>query len=54
MRGGQHVIPGNYVFMIWFGVVGIALSTALVYAISAAYLLFMTTRLIDSREGEAP
>jgi len=47
-------VIGNYVFMIWFGVVGIALSTALVYAISAAYLLFMTTRLIDSREGEAP
>ena len=47
-------VIGNYVFMIWFGVVGIALSTALVYAISAAYLLFMTTRLVDSREGEAP
>jgi putative peptidoglycan lipid II flippase len=47
-------VIGNYVFMIWFGVVGIALSTALVYAISAAYLLFMTMRLIDSREGEAP
>jgi putative peptidoglycan lipid II flippase len=47
-------VIGNYVFMIWFGVVGIALSTALVYAISAAYLLFMTTRLIHSRKGEAP
>ncbi len=47
-------VIGNYVFMIWFGVVGIALSTAFVYAISTAYLLFMTTRLIYSRQGEAP
>ncbi|MGE0515464.1 MAG: murein biosynthesis integral membrane protein MurJ [Hyphomicrobiaceae bacterium] len=43
---------GNYIFMTWFGVVGIAVSTAIVYAISAAYLLYMTSKLLDLREKE--
>ena len=46
-------VIGNYVFMSWFGVVGLALSTAIVYVVSAFYLLYATTKLITfcAKEG---
>jgi putative peptidoglycan lipid II flippase len=37
-------IIGNYVFMIWMGVKGIALSTSLVYLVSFLFLVFFANR----------
>ena len=47
-------VIGNYIFMSWFGVVGLALSTAIVYVVSAFYLLYATTKLITSVRRREP
>ncbi len=41
-------IIGNYLFMQYFGVVGIALSTALVYALSCGMILFYLMKELDN------
>ncbi len=41
----------NYVLMQWLQVAGIALSTTLVYMVSAAYLWLMLSRVLKEREG---
>lgn len=46
-------IVGNYVFMRFWGVAGIALSTSMVYAISAAVAHYCVARRIDRLEAEA-
>jgi putative peptidoglycan lipid II flippase len=40
-------IIGNYVFMIWLGVKGIALSTSLVYLVSFLFLVFFANRHLN-------
>ena len=47
-------VVGNVVFMHWFGVVGLALSTSIVYVVSALYILYTTTKLIDSMQRAEP
>jgi putative peptidoglycan lipid II flippase len=47
-------IAGNYLFMRWFGVAGIAASTSLVYAVSTALIFFaVTLRLNSAMSAEA-
>jgi putative peptidoglycan lipid II flippase len=42
-------IIGNYVFMMWFGVGGIALSTSLVYLFSFLFLLFFVNQNLNKK-----
>jgi putative peptidoglycan lipid II flippase len=46
-------VVANYTLMSRFGVVGLGLSTALVYVVSAAFLLYMATRLLDASRRRA-
>jgi putative peptidoglycan lipid II flippase len=50
-------IVGNYVFMNWLGVKGIALSTSLVYAVSFVFLYIFTNKhlqkIVRSRNSES-
>ena len=45
-------IVASYVFMQWFGVMGIALATSLIYLTSCCFLLFVSWRLIKEKAGE--
>lgn len=44
----------NYVFIQFFGVAGIALSTSIVYLVSAAFLLSRVTRALDRLQAATP
>lgn len=42
----------TYVFMQWFGVVGVALATSIVYIMSCGFLVLVSLRLIKQKTGE--
>jgi len=46
-------IVGNYLFMQFWGVAGIALSTSLVYAIAATVAYYCVVRRINYLEGQS-
>jgi putative peptidoglycan lipid II flippase len=47
-------VAGNYVFMQWLGVSGIALSTTVVYIVSCVFLALMASRLMKRAAAGAP
>lgn len=42
----------TYVFMQWFGVVGVALATSVMYIMSCGFLILVSLRLIKQKTGE--
>jgi putative peptidoglycan lipid II flippase len=42
----------TYVFMQWFGVVGVALATSIMYIMSCGFLVLVSLRLIKEKTGE--
>jgi putative peptidoglycan lipid II flippase len=42
----------TYVFMQWFGVVGVALATSIMYIMSCGFLVLVSLRLIKQKTGE--
>jgi putative peptidoglycan lipid II flippase len=45
-------VVGNLVFMRWFGVSGIALSTSVVYMVSMSMILFLVARNLARMNAE--
>jgi len=41
-----------YVFIQWFGVVGVALATSIMYIMSCGFLVLVSLRLIKQKTGE--